>query len=277
LSDSERKKRNIKNKINLQIHRQKKRLEEQERNQIEESAAETSGYESVDPLNSNLLQVALPFPNRRRGSQKRKSNEMSRMRKQIASLKSEVSTVKRKLGTAQRRNQRLIKRLDFRPKLQIPSTYKSKKNQEVTKKPCIQSEPDRALMGYLDEAEQEAAGETIKVQTPRKSPNVTEERIVKETDMTPKARAESIMQSAKLTSEQRNAVRKDLILSGAMAKQLKQKSQGHSKGTVKNIHSIISGAIIRKYSIAKEICSRTGLNRNTMSRYMHGKQKSKLC
>lgn len=81
LSDSERKKRNIQNKINLRLHKQKKKLAEQEQHQFEESAAETSGYESVQPSSSNILQVALPFPNRRRGSQARRANKMSRMRK----------------------------------------------------------------------------------------------------------------------------------------------------------------------------------------------------
>ena len=283
LSDTERKKRNKRNLLTLQIHRHKKRqakaqeqqqLDHQEQQQVDGSTDETSGYESVD-AGSNILRVALPFPNRRRGSQARKRNEISRLKQQVAQLKTESSTLRRRLGTEQRRNQRLNKRLDSNVKglgkLRLTTKHVVRKD-ETQPRDCME-------IHHCDEktSEQEVESkESDRAITKEQSPSKLDDREDKTVEMTPRSKAEAVMQKAKLDEQQKSVVRKDLILSGLFSSQLKAKKQNQSKQVVKSTYSLISSAIIKKYRLAKEVCSRTGLNKNTMSRYMRESKESKL-
>lgn len=52
-----------------------------------------------------------------------------------------------------------------------------------------------------------------------------------------------------------------------VAEQLREKKTEYNKGTVRALHMIVAGEIIRKYRCTAALCNRVGLNKSTMVKY----------
>ncbi|XP_052257645.1 uncharacterized protein LOC127862523 [Dreissena polymorpha] len=89
---------------------------------------------------------------------------------------------------------------------------------------------------------------------------------------TPRSSAEKLMNRAGLTPAQKDKVRKEIIFGNVLSAQLRSKMEEHTKASINQLHRIVAGKIIRKYRFSSMLSKKTGLNKNTISKYTNYSQ-----
>ena len=84
--------------------------------------------------------------------------------------------------------------------------------------------------------------------------------------MTPRKQTEEIINQAKLTSDQRQKLKKPLLLGNVVISELKESKMKTSKSKIDAVHNIASGKVTKKYRCAKLLGKRTGLCRHKLGR-----------
>lgn len=90
---------------------------------------------------------------------------------------------------------------------------------------------------------------------------------------TPRRETEKIMRTADMTKPQRDKVRKAILFGNVIAHQLRKKTEQSNKGSIREIHRLVAGQILKKYRCNKFLCKKVGLNSGTLRRYSTSQSK----
>ena len=74
------------------------------------------------------------------------------------------------------------------------------------------------------------------------------------------------MEEASLTQEQKQKIRKPLLLGNVLAHNIKATKINTEAQKVKSIHSVVSGKIIKKYRCSSILSKKTGLCRHRLAK-----------
>ncbi|WAR02977.1 hypothetical protein MAR_009535, partial [Mya arenaria] len=84
---------------------------------------------------------------------------------------------------------------------------------------------------------------------------------------TQRSSTEKLMNRVGLTTIQKNKVRKEIVFGNVVAAQLQAKAKEYNKATIRRLHKLIAGKIIKKYKCRFTLCKKLGLNKNTATKY----------
>lgn len=83
---------------------------------------------------------------------------------------------------------------------------------------------------------------------------------------TPRSKTENMLKEMRLSKEQKDRVRKELIFANAICHDLKAKSRNTTVHKRNEIASIVAGKTIKKYRLLRKLGMKSGLNRNKLSK-----------
>ncbi|XP_061183299.1 uncharacterized protein LOC133191568 [Saccostrea echinata] len=85
-------------------------------------------------------------------------------------------------------------------------------------------------------------------------------------NLTPRKEVQNLMKAAKLSEEQKNAVKKPLLLASVIAKEIDVTKRNVRRTEMKAVYSVVSGKIVKKYRCLTSLAAKAGLDRNRMSK-----------
>ena len=90
--------------------------------------------------------------------------------------------------------------------------------------------------------------------------------VTRENELTPNKQTERDMESANLTIEQREKLRRPLLLGNVIVSEIKATKKSTSRDKRAAIHNIIAGKIAKKYKAIKYLSQKTGRGRNQLGK-----------
>ena len=244
LSQKKRDRRNRLNRLRLHRFYEKKRAE-REVNEMDESVSQTSGYETCEENGTAEESGSVTA-----------EESGSVTAEESGSVTVEESGSNSTPGTSQSFPR--IKYLPFNNRKNGPK--KRWKRHLADAKSRI-----KELENEKEKAEKKLKAAQRNLQRFKKRIKDNEKTKEQTNEQTPSKRTEEMLNKANLTNEQREQVRKPLLLGNVLLDEIKETSQTTERSKKSTIYRVLSGKIMKKYKCVSLMNEKTGLCRKRLS------------
>jgi len=117
--------------------------------------------------------------------------------------------------------------------------------------------------GRIRVLEEEKINLTRKVKSTQRK--LQRKNIISKEPMTPRKETELAMKKANLSSSQKHAIRKSLLLSNVLCKEIRSAKEKSNLTDRKLVHQIVASQLLRKYKCMKMLSLKTGLCRHRIA------------